>query len=157
MSGRLEWVSLAYRLPREPSTPRITVWRKLRRLGVVQLVDGLVALPADARTKEQLEWVAEEVIDAGGEATVWVGRPGSTTDERRLASQMANAIAEEYRAVLKAAEDAGGADRVDGRTLGRLRRELQRIERRDFFPPPEREAAHAAVRNLANATQAATP
>src|SRR5947209_15931761 len=104
--SRLDWVLLAYRLPREPSTPRITVWRKLRRLGVVQLVDGLVALPADARTKEQLEWVAEEVLDAGGEATVWTGRPGSGADERRLASKMAAAIADEYKAVVAAAEDA---------------------------------------------------
>src|SRR5258708_1839751 len=31
---RLQWVFLAYRLPREPSTPRIAVWRKLRRLGI---------------------------------------------------------------------------------------------------------------------------
>ena len=71
---RLEWVLLAYRLPREPSTPRIAVWRKLRRLGVAQVLDGLVALPADARTQEQLEWVADEIVDAGGEATLWVGR-----------------------------------------------------------------------------------
>lgn len=35
---------LSYRLPREPSTPRITEWRKLKRLGVVQISDGLVAL-----------------------------------------------------------------------------------------------------------------
>ena len=40
---------LTYRLPRDPSTPRGVVWRKLRRLGVAQLADGLVALPADAR------------------------------------------------------------------------------------------------------------
>ena len=40
------WVLLCYRLPREPSTPRITVWRKLKRLGVAQLSDGLVTLPA---------------------------------------------------------------------------------------------------------------
>jgi hypothetical protein len=45
----------------EPSTPRIAVWRRLRRLGVVQVGDGLVALPADARTREQLKWVAEDV------------------------------------------------------------------------------------------------
>ena len=31
------------------------------RLGVVQLADGLVALPADARTREQLEWLADDV------------------------------------------------------------------------------------------------
>lgn len=29
----------------EPSWPRISVWRKLRQLGVGHLVDGLVALP----------------------------------------------------------------------------------------------------------------
>jgi hypothetical protein len=148
---RFDWVLLAYRLPREPSTPRITVWRKLRRLGVVQLVDGLVALPADARTKEQLEWIAEEVMDAGGEATVWIGRPGSAADERRLAARMAAAIAEEYRAVLEAADDARAEQSAPTRRriVARLGRELQRIGHRDFFPPPEREEAHAAVRRLA--------
>jgi hypothetical protein len=74
MARAEEWVLLAYRLPRIPSTPRSAVWRKLRRLGVAQLGDGLVALPADARTQEQLEWVAEDVADHGGEATVWRGR-----------------------------------------------------------------------------------
>ena len=151
MAPRLDWVLLSYRLPREPSTPRITVWRKLRRLGAIQPVDGLVALPADARTKEQLEWVAEEVLDAGGEATVWLGRPGSAADERRLAARMSAAIAEEYRAVLAAVDEAGREDSLSARrrVLARLGRELQRIGRRDFFPPPERDEASAAVRRLA--------
>ena len=35
------------------------------------------------------------------------------------------------------------------RTLGRLRRELQRIRARDYFPPPERELAQRAVEELA--------
>src|SRR3954453_22354096 len=107
MAPIADWVLLAYRLPREPSTPRIAVWRKLRRLGVVQLVDGLAALPADARTKEQLEWLAEEILEAGGEATVWLGRPGSRADERRLATRMAAAVAEEYCGVINAAAEAG--------------------------------------------------
>ena len=149
MPPRLDWVLLAYRMPREPSTARVTVWRKLRRLGVVALVDGLVALPADARTKEQLEWIAEEVLDGGGEATVWVGRPGSTADERRLASRMAAAVAEEYCAVLaEAAQAVPAGDVARRRTLARLQRELHRIGRRDFFPPPERDEAHASVRQL---------
>ena len=127
------------------------MWRKLRRLGAIQPVDGLVALPADARTKEQLEWVAEEVLDAGGEATVWLGRPGSAADERRLAARMSAAIAEEYRAVLAAVDEARREDSLSARrrVLARLGRELQRIGRRDFFPPPERDEASAAVRRLA--------
>ena len=48
-----EWVLLAYRLPREPSTPRSALWRKLRRLGAAQLLDGLAALPLDARNRER--------------------------------------------------------------------------------------------------------
>src|SRR5260370_77373 len=70
-----DWVLLAYRLPRVPSTPRSAVWRKLKRLGVAWLGDGLVALPADPRTREQLEWVAEEVTEHGGEAMLWQSRP----------------------------------------------------------------------------------
>ena len=90
----------AYRLPREPSTPRISLWRRLKRLGVVQLLDGLVALPADAKTREQLEWAAEEVIEAGGDATLWIGRPGTAAEERSLAARMSEAVAADYRAVI---------------------------------------------------------
>jgi Protein ChrB, N-terminal len=148
--GRLAWVLLAYRLPREPSGPRVTVWRKLRRLGAVQVLDGLVALPADARTREQLEWLADEVLEAGGEASVWLGRLGSAAQERALAQRMAEVVEADYRAVVAEAEAAvGEPEVVRRRTAARLRRELQRIGRRDFFPPDIRERAHQAVDRLA--------
>lgn len=155
MAGRVEWVLLAYRIPREPSTPRITVWRKLKRLGVAQIVDGLVALPSDARTKEQLEWIADEIVDAGGEAMIWVGRLGSVRQERALASRMAASVAEEYQKVVSAARDAAGDAASSSRTLARLRRELRRISHRDYFPPVERERAHDAVEALASAVETA--
>jgi hypothetical protein len=150
VTDRLDWVLLAYRLPREPSTPRITLWRKLRRLGVVQIVDSLVALPADARTREQLEWLADGVVETGGEATVWVGRLSSAGDERHLVARMAEAIRAEYEQVIAEAEAASLASAgVRRRTAARLRRELSRVERRDFFPPPDRERARRAVEDLA--------
>ncbi len=149
MADRIEWVLLAYRMPREPSTPRIAVWRKFRRLGVVQIVDGLVALPSDARTKEQLEWLADEVREAGGEATIWVGELASKAAEREMARRMADAVASEYRAIADAAGDAATeTDVVRRRTLARLRRELRRVGRRDYFPPPERDPARVAVEQL---------
>ena len=144
-----EWVLLSYRLPREPSTPRIAVWRKLKRLGVAQLSDGLVALPADARTREHLDWIADEIVDSGGAATVWLARPTGRRQERELAAGMAAARAQEYLAVQ--AEAAAALTRTDGekiRIMRKLRAELRRIDRRDYFPPPEREPARIAVAAL---------
>ena len=149
-SGRTSWVLLAYRLPREPSTPRSALWRKLRRLGAAQVLDGLAALPLDARNREQLEWLAVEVVEAGGEATIWVGELASAAQERELAGRMAEAVALDYRELIAAAATAH--DESEGqrrRTLGRLRRELRRIRARDYFPPGERELAQRAVEELA--------
>jgi hypothetical protein len=153
MSPR-RWVLLSYRVPREPSTPRIAVWRTLRRLGVARLLDGLVALPADARTREQLEWLAEEVVDAGGEASIWIAEPGTVAHERELIEQMRAASCEEYRKLILSAADAhGGAIGQRRRILARLRRELRAATRRDWFGAPEREQAVAAIEGLAAATR----
>lgn len=138
----MQWVLLSYRMPREPSTPRIAVWRRLKSLGVAQLGDGLVALPADARTREHLEWVAEDVEQAGGTAMLWTAQPESVAHERRIAAEMAAARAQEYRQLCEQAADDSG--------LRRLRAALRRIERRDYFPPPEREAARVAVQAVAD-------
>jgi hypothetical protein len=151
----MKWVFLLYRLPRDPSTPRIALWRDLRRLGVVQLGDGIVALPLDARTKEQLEWLAEEVVESDGEASIWIAEAGAAAQERALATRMAEAVADEYRAVRMAAL-AASAMPVSGRrrTLRRLRRELRAIRARDYFPPPEGAEARRAVEALAEAMEA---
>lgn len=140
---------LTYRLPREPSAPRLALWRKLKRLGVAQLSDGLVALPADARTREQMEWAAEEVEEAGGTAGVWLARPATRALERDVAEPMNQARAEEFHQIAEQARDALNvppAERLQ--MLRRLRTRMRRVERRDFFRPPEREQARLALRDL---------
>ena len=139
---------LSYRLPREPSGPRTTLWRRLRRLGVAQLADGLVALPADARTREQLEWLAEDVLAASGTAGVWLARPTTEAQERELAFGLAEARAAEYRDLADQchAALADGEDAV--RALRRLRGEWRAISRRDFFPPHAKQDAATALRDL---------
>lgn len=153
VEDRLEWVLLAYRLPREPSTPRITLWRKLRRLGAVQVMDGVAALPADARTREHFDWLADEVQEHDGEASVWLARLTSRAQEQALIDKMRAAIAEQYRELL-AAMETEQAQGLTTRSVQRLRRELHRIGQRDFFPPPQRETARAALRAL---TEPAAP
>jgi hypothetical protein len=148
-----QWLLLSYRMPREPSSPRIAVWRRLKALGVGQLGDGLVALPADARTREQLEWVAEQVVEAGGQSTLWLARPASLAQEQQIAAAMAASRAVEYLKILADAEAASAGDAPSQAAVARrLRGELHRIARRDFFPPAERDAAQSAVSALQHTT-----
>ena len=136
---------LSYRIPREPSTPRIAVWRRLKRLGVAQIGDGLVGLPYDAATKESLEWVANMVEEADGHATIWIATPMIRRYGRDLAGQVADERAAEYRALIAR---IGEVDAGSTRSLTALRSELRRIERRDYFPPPDRAQAREALHGL---------
>lgn len=143
----MDWVLLAYRLPRQPSGPRVTIWRKLRKLGAVQLVDGLVALPASSQSREQFDWLADEIVEAKGEAWTWTGTPSTKAQHRALETRMKEAAVADYQALVDEAEQAP----PDGRTLERLRRELRAIEARDPFSARDRGRARKAVERLAAA------
>lgn len=146
------WVLLSYRIPREPSTPRIAVWRKLKRLGAAQIGDGLAALPADARTQEQLEWLAEEIAEAGGTSTLWRAALTSAAQERTLILELKQARSDEYAAIAaraRAVRDRAMSDPQAVRDLRSLRRDLRQVQRRDFFPPLERDLARAEMNALA--------
>ena len=139
---------LTYSLPRTPSAPRLASWRKLRRLGVAQLAGGLAALPADARTGEQLEWAADEVLEAGGSAGVWLARPTSRAQERDVAKRC---MPPGSRSTTRSSPRLGqpvtfprwmGLGSSDGLVP------IQRVERRDFFRPVQRQQARHALRML---------
>ena len=160
---RPRWVLLVYRLPREPSRHRVAVWRKLRDLGALYLQDGVAALPEDAVTREQLEWLQLRVREAGGGATLWEGRPGTAAEEAGLVEDFRHSREEAYRAIIAGAErlrrkaEMGGGGVLE--QLGKLEREFRAERRRDYFRSPlRREAAGAlkAAREAVREREAAT-
>ena len=155
MAGSREWVLLAYRMPREPSTPRIAVWRKLRRLGVVQIVDGLVAVPDSAANAEHLGWIANDVLDADGEATLWTARLSSAKQERELVARLTKEVADAYRAFTATVEDLErNNDGVGVRERDRLTRKLRAIVRRDHLGASGRDRAERALKRLSRSAEA---
>lgn len=155
-SERRRWVLLAFRMPREPSTPRIAVWRKLRRLGVAQIVDGLVAVPGSATNVEQMGWVVNDILDADGEAQLWTAQLNSAKQERELVGRLNREVAEAYRDLIEAIEGAAtGSEPVGRRQLDRFSRELRDIVRRDHLAASGRDRAERALARLTRAVAAA--
>ena len=149
---------LVYRLPREPSRHRVAVWRKLRDLGALYLQDGVAALPEDAVTREQLEWLQVRVREAGGEATLWEARPGTMAEEAELVEAFRSSREEAYKAIIARAQRLRRKAQMGGgalsERLGKLEREFRAERRRDYFRSPLRleaagalKAAREAVRN----------
>ncbi len=149
---RPRWVLLVYRLPREPSRHRVAVWRKLRDLGALYLQDGVAALPEDAVTREQLEWLQLRVREVGGRATLWGALPNTVAENKDLVEAFRAARKEGYGAVIEGAERirrkaALGADRASLlEEIAKIEREFRAERRRDYFRSPLRAEAAQALR-----------
>ena len=151
------WILLSSRLPREPSRLRLSIWRRLKRIGAVLLHDSVWILPADAKTREAFEWLAEEIEEQGGTALTWEAQSLSA-DQDRSTVQRFRAEAEERYAGLAASAKAirraalGHRRRLQPTQIGQAVRQLRGLERalrlerrRDYFRASGRIAADAAV------------
>jgi hypothetical protein len=143
-------VLLVYRLPREPSRHRVAVWRKLRDLGALYIQDGVAALPEDAVTREQLEWLQLRVREAGGEATLWEAKPGTVAEEAELVEEFRSSREEAYRAIIAEAERLRRKAQMGGKGLSeqlrKLEREFRAERKRDYFRCPLRGEAAGALK-----------
>lgn len=151
-AGKTRWLILVYQLPREPSRHRVAVWRKLKSLGALYLQDGAAALPEDAVTREQLEWLQLRIREAGGEATLWEALPNTVAENRDLVEAFRDAREEGYGKVIEGAErirrkaELGGDRAALLEDLARTEREFRAERRRDYFRSPLRAEATEALR-----------
>src|SRR5215216_5609058 len=141
MEKRTRWLILIYQLPREPSRHRVAVWRKLRDLGALYLQDGVVALPEDAVTHEQLEWLQVQIREANGDAVLWEAKPTTLRENEELVAAFRSSREEAYRTLIdqakriqRKAELGGGQGLLE--ELDKLEREFRTERRRDYFRSP---------------------
>jgi len=120
------WLLLNYKLSPDPSAPRVAVWRKLKRLGAILFQNTVWVLPYTPRTLEQLQWLAVEITEMGGEAAIWESRPVFPGNTEGLASQFQQQIDGGYKAILEQLEQPE-AD------LDAISRQYQQILQKDYF------------------------
>lgn len=159
MNGEaVRWLVLTWRLPTGPSTPRVTVWRSLRRLGAAMLTPGAAILPFRDDLHEQLDWLAQEIEERGGNAWVLPVSELSELEERKVRNQMQSDRQTEYqdllvaaRAFLRRAPEFPGPDHDYGlrlrteKELVALQRRFRKIRARDYFEAPGRPEAAMVI------------
>ena len=64
------WILLLYALPKGKGPQRVALWRQLRRHGCLALNTSAYILPDRPSCHEHLQWLAKQILDGGGEATV---------------------------------------------------------------------------------------
>ena len=64
------WLFLLFNLPAKQSSERVKVWRRLKKFGAVQLKTSTYVLPDEPLQYERFQWLAKEIVDTGGEATL---------------------------------------------------------------------------------------
>ncbi len=68
------WLLFLYKVPHEPSSYRVYVWRKLKRIGALLLHDSAWALPLSSRSLAQFQELAAEIAKLGGDSLLWEAR-----------------------------------------------------------------------------------
>jgi hypothetical protein len=68
------WLLLIHQIPPRPNYLRVKVWRRLQAMGAVAIKNSVYALPESDVALEDFQWVAREVVEAGGDATVCEAR-----------------------------------------------------------------------------------
>jgi len=128
------------------------LWRAVRRLGAIQIGDGIVALPSSPRNLEHLEWLAAGIRDDSGSATVWAATPTSSRANKAFVAASRAAVEDEYGELIAEARAAAITPGESGerrRMLQRLRRRLRQVASRDYFGAPSATSARAAIDRLA--------
>ncbi|HLF28833.1 MAG TPA: chromate resistance protein ChrB domain-containing protein [Anaerolineae bacterium] len=124
------------------SGPRVTLWRRLRRLGVVTLAGGSQLLPARDECLEAFQWLAQELRQARGEAVVMRVQQFEGLADAPLIDLFQAARQEEYGAIaadataLEKALAAKTKPKARSQALDelvKLRRRHAEVARIDYF------------------------
>jgi hypothetical protein len=167
----MNWVVFSASLPsKASSSPRVTLWRRLRRLGAISPIGGLQILPAQGENIEAFQWLAQEIRQEQGDAVVMrVAAFEGLSDQRLIALFQAERKAEYDALEAQAAaleqqitSSVEPAIRDRGvEELEKFRRRYAEIARIDYFNCPEGDlvAAHLAMlaRALVPASESVTP
>jgi len=132
------WLLLLFSLPTNRNTERVAVWRRLKKMGAVQIKTSTYLLPDEAAQYEQFQWLAQQIRDYGGDSTLVRAQEIEDLTKEKVIAMFNDARSKDYAELRKSLQGfIGRRKKMDAETaaaeLERLMRQFREIREVDFF------------------------
>ncbi|MFL6499355.1 MAG: chromate resistance protein ChrB domain-containing protein [Candidatus Udaeobacter sp.] len=132
------WLLLLFTLPTNRNTGRVAVWRRLKKMGAVQIKTSTYLLPDEPAQYEQFQWLAQQIRDYGGDSTLVRAQEIEGLTKENVTAMFNDARAEDYAVLRKSIQSfivrrKRMAAEETARELERLTGQFRAIRGMDFF------------------------
>src|SRR5947199_643998 len=150
----LSWRVLIYRVPTEPASKRVAVWRDLKRLGALYLQQCACIFPDIPGLTDEVQEVAAKIPALGGETFLLEVPRLTPEDEARIIDAFRTQRANEYAEIIEECETKfvkeiefehfrqnytfEEAEEIE-QDLDKIRRWFERVRDRDWFNADRRD------------------
>lgn len=146
MKRSLNWLLLLYALPARRGSPRVSLWRQLKKSGAIALKTSTYLLPDQPPHRERFQWLAQQVRDADGDATLIHATDIEGLPDEEIVRMFNAARADDYaelaaelnRLMAANKRKAGESCAADLERFGSRFEEIRAI---DFFDSPKAQDA----------------
>ncbi len=159
------WLLFSYSVPKDPSTARVNLWRRLRDLGVMYIGPSVALIPDSPEAREALDACRAAALEARGSARLLAIDVPDRTAQESLVADFRTVRVAEYSELQERAEamvteltreSEGGkfifAELEENEDeLEKLERWFKRISARDAFGSPDQQASVTALRRCREA------
>jgi hypothetical protein len=152
------WLLLIHQVPNTPAYLRVKIWRRLQKIGAVAVKNSVYVLPRSDQSSEDFHWIAREIMEGGGDASVCEATfiEGITTEN--LIELFRDARDSDYVALMaevKELDQEVAAVKPDGEPssamasrVSKVRQRLKETQAIDFFPADKGNQAEQSVAKL---------
>jgi hypothetical protein len=135
------WLLLLFSLPTNRNTERVAVWRRLKKMGAVQIKTSTYLLPDEPAQYEQFQWLAKQIRDYGGDSTLVRAHEIEGLSKERVIAIFNDARAKDYGELRKSLQSfIARQKKMDAEEasseLERLTRRFREVRAVDFFDSP---------------------
>lgn len=147
------WLVLLYGLPTKRGAERVSLWRRLRKFGAVQLKSSAYVLPDEPTHYERFQWLSKQIQDDGGEATLLRVAQIEGMSDDQVVQLFTEARAAEYKELMAAGRELlKGSKKLNHESraeeLGKLQRRFEEIRAIDHFNAPAAHDAEVVLRQI---------